>query len=242
VVLRYQDDPVKLADHAILAKETICAVARAHLLRAHFLPKYEMTKAGNGLHVHVSIRDTKTGQPVFSNGPSRMSPKGAAFVEGMLQHVPALMGLTLPTTNSFRRIGVGCWTGSRVGWAVEDKECGIRVCENLSTHEWDHVEYKLCDSSCNLYMGLAALLSCGVDGVYRDLTLRPPLQQNDDSSSEPLPKSIDDALQLLEQDELLCETLGPSLLKGFLAVRRNEAERATKMTLEEEVQEALDRS
>ena len=262
VVLRYRNNPMKLADNVIYVKETISCVAKKYSFKALFIPKYDMTKAGNGLHIHMSFRDKTTRQGLFSNrnetidsdGGSGsgigngLSKKGSAFIEGILQHLPSIMGITLPTRNSFKRIGVGCWTGSEIGWAVEDKECGIRVCSNLQTKEWDHVECKLSDSTCNIYMAITALLACGLHGIKQNLILRPSISdqkqdQNQDSVVvQSLPSTVEEAFVQLEQDTLLCETFGSTLMTGYLALRRNEAERASKMTLEDEVKEAFDRA
>ena len=257
VVLRYMNNPMKLATNVIYVKETISCVAKKYSMKALFIPKYDMTKAGNGLHIHMSFRDKTTRQGLFSNrnehsdgsalAGNGLSKKGSSFIEGILQHLPSIMGITLPTTNSFKRIGIGCWTGSQVGWAVEDKECGIRVCSNLQTKELDHVECKLSDSTCNIYMALTALLVCGLDGIKQNLILRPSLsdpdrQQNQDSVVPSLPSTVEEAFIQLEQDTLLCETFGSTLMTGYLALRRNEAERASKMTLEDEVKEAFDRA
>lgn len=244
VVLMHSDDVVGLVDNLVLAKETISAVARAHGCKALFLPKYDMTKAGNGMHVHMSFKDATTGEALFSNGNS-LSTKGGAFVEGILRHLPAILGLTLPTVNSFRRVGPGCWTGSQVGWALEDKECGIRVCSNLATKEWDHVECKLVDASCNLYLGLAALLYSGLDGLQQELELRPQLSATTSETEAlvPLPASLEEALNALEGDKRINDNLlGARLSQGYLALRRNEAERSSKMTVEEELKEAIARS
>jgi len=246
VVLKYSDDPVGLVDNVVLAKETIAAVARAHGCKALFIPKYDTAKAGNGMHVHLSTKNATTGVPDFCKG-SALSPKGASFVEGILAHLPAILGLTMPTINSFRRVGPGWWTGSQVGWALEDKEVGIRVCSNVATKEWDHVECKLVDASCNLYLGLASMLYSGLDGIERGLELRPPLsggaETDGPSSITPLPASLEDALDALEQDDgMIQHLLGPRLSQGYLALRRNEAQRSSKMTLEDEVKEALARS
>lgn len=241
VVLKYSDDPIEIADNVMLTKETICAVARQHGCQALFVPKYDLTKAGNGMHVHMSIRDAISGKPIFCNGNS-LTAKGGAFVEGLLQHLPALMGVTLPSANSFRRVGAGCWTGSVVGWALEDKEVGVRVCSNLATREWDHVEYKLIDSTCNLYLGLASLFSCGLEGIVEELALRPALGDGAATSPDPLPESVCSALDALENDSTIIGVFGPRMSKGYLALKRHEAERASNMTLEDEVKEALARS
>ena len=70
-----------------------------------------------------------------------MTSKAESFVEGILFHLPALTSLTVPSVNSFRRIGQGCWTGhGRAGWSVEDKEMPIRLCVDLCSRMATNVE------------------------------------------------------------------------------------------------------
>jgi len=254
VVLQYSKNPLELADSVVLAQETIRAVAKKYNYKALFLPKYDMMKAGNGMHVHMSIFDSITGQPIFSNGGNGgLSSKGSAFVEGLLQHLPALMGLTMPTVNSFRRVGPGCWTGSRVGWALEDKECGVRICSDLATQEWNHVEVKLVDATCNIHLALAGLLSSGLDGVIQELNLRPSLddvqQEGADETAgsmipSPLPTTVMEALEALENDAHLMTLMSPSMSKAYLAVRRYDAEESVSSgtTVQDEVAAAYHRS
>ena len=305
IVLEYiRKDPVQMIDNMLFAQETIKAVAYQHDYTALFLPKYEATQAGNGMHLHVSLCDATTGTPLFSQQQTpqhpvphhhthtqhhKLSPVGAGFVEGILRHLRGLLGVSMPTANSFRRVGPGCWTGSVIGWNLEDKDCGVRVCANLHTKEWDHVEFKFCDSSANLYLALAALLSSGLEGITQAWTLRPSilvLEQQDkarrmatttttttaaitiSSSSStiktddtvdvstsaaassntpvvgvaPIPGSLVEALDALEEDDHIMKLLGPRLSKAYLAVRRHEAERSSKLTLADELREALARS
>ena len=265
IVLEYiKNDPVQVVDNVLLAKETIHAVAHKYGLKALFIPKYDFLKAGNGLHVHMSIYDSITGEQIFCNNSS-LTQKGSAFVEGILIHMKGLLGLTMPTVNSFRRVGPGCWTGSQIGWDLEDKECGVRVCSNIKTKQWDNVEYKFCDGSCNLYLGLAALLSSGLDGISKSLKLRPSLRELekvvDENKSEgggegeeeidqpssptitdPIPASLIEALGALEEDNHIIDLIGPRLSKAYLALRYDEAQRSSGMSLEDEVKEALARS
>ena len=254
LVLEYSSNPIEMADHVLLAKETIKAIAHKYGLKALFIPKYDLMKAGNGMHIHISTRplDAKAGDDrTFCDG-SELTSTGGAFVEGMLQHLPGLLGLTLPTVNSFRRVGPGCWTGSVVGWNVEDKECGIRVCSNLASKSWDHVEYKLCDSTSNLYLALAGILTAGLDGIEKSMQLREPLGDNPPTDSETapvgLPDSVTEALDATEKDDLIYNQLlggngdEGNLGKAYVALRRHEAERARDMSLEDEVKEFLARA
>eukprot|EP00536_Pseudo-nitzschia_multiseries_P011890 jgi/Psemu1/244157/estExt_Genewise1.C_4310006 len=238
VVLEYSKDPVVLADNLLLANETIRAVARHHGCKALFLPKCNAHNAGNGMHVHLSLRDATTGTPLFSGETaSSLSATGSAFVEGLLTHLPGILGLTMPTANSYRRVGPGCWTGSTVGWALEDKEAGIRICSNPRTQEWDHVECKLVDASCNLYLGLAAMLTSGIDGVARKLALRPPMTESD--GGDPLPGTLEEALNCI--DDIVMSMMGPRLSQAYLTVKFREVVRSSTMTLDDEIREALAR-
>ena len=243
VVLKYQRDVVGIADNVVLARETIRACARAHKMRALFLPKIEEAKAGNGQHVHFSFCDLN-GQNAFSCDGGGLSHRAEAFVEGILNHLPALLAITTPSMNSFRRMGAGCWTGHDVRWAVEDKEVALRVCLDSNSGSPSNVEFKLLDGHANIYLSLAAIISSGLEGIAKNWKLRPengPAEM--ESKNEALPFTFEESLNILEKDDFLCkEVLGSKLSTAYIAVRRAEVERSSKMKLSDEVQEAFARA
>lgn len=252
LVLEYQSNAVRIADWVVLTRETIVAVANSHGMQAVFLPKLLSDKAGNGCHLHFSFRDTTRSRRTnaFSHATlqKELSAMGKSFVEGILRHLPALLSLTLPTNNSFRRVGPGCWTGSAIGWETEDKEAALRVCMNTCTGQWTNVEYKLCDSTANIYLALSGILACGLDGIVRNLALRPPIRQQQESSTlwdmqdkeATLPTSLRESLVCLREDEFLSQdVMGPELSKAYIAVRQAASEKFGNLTLEEEVAMAL---
>jgi glutamine synthetase len=117
-----------------------------------------------------------------------------SFMEGVLMHLPALAAFTLPTVNSYRRVGPGCWTGSSVGWALDDKEVPIRAVppsvsysssssfsnslaaeSRAAPPSFEHFEYKICDATANLYLALSAIVLAGMHGVRTGATLRAPI-------------------------------------------------------------------
>lgn len=249
IVLRYQRDPLKLADSVVLSQETIRAVARAHKMKALFLPKIHNKKAGNGMHFHFSFRDLKSAttlsrmQNAFphSNISGEISAKGKAFIEGVLAHLPALLGLTLPSTNSFRRIGPGCWTGHCVCWGIDDKEVPLRVCAD-GDRSMSNVEFKLMDSTSNVYLALSGILAAGVDGIARELKLRPMFAPGTQQRLDPLPPSFEASLECLRNDPFLVDVIGEQLSTAYLAVREAEAKKSSKMTLDEEVHAACQKT
>jgi glutamine synthetase len=238
---------MRLADNVVLARATVAAVARKHDLKAIFLPKVYPMEAGNGLHIHMSFRDLSPQARLEDryNAFRRtsvlgaMSHKGSSFLEGILDHLPALLSLTLPSSNSFRRVGLGCWTGHKVRWAVEDKESPLRVCMKAGSDEPSNVELKLSDSTANIYLELAGILSAGLDGIARKLQLRPKVGPTDVDSGVPLPDSLGKSLECLKKDDVLMNVMGKELSTGFIALKEAEIANDSEMSLEDEVAMAL---
>lgn len=252
LVLRYCD-AVEMADRLVLTRETVSNVARAYGMRAVWLPKIFKDKAGNGNHLHLSVCNATTGENLFpaaaqsDNGDhcpleaqlaQDISPTGRAFMEGILEHLPSLLGLTLPTVNSFRRVGPGCWTGSSLSWAFDDKESPLRVCPASGGTTWERVEYKLMDSMANPYLAMAAILATGTLGIAKKLELRPRSTATA-TIKEKLPVSLEESLDKLEANQSLQTMLSPKLLQAYLACRRAEIEHGKDNTLDDEVREAL---
>ena len=103
-----------------------------------------------------------------------------------------------------------------------------------------NVELKLSDSTANLYLSLACVLACGLNGIVNKKKLRPALNLQ---AGQPLPQTLDEALTALVRDKFLVEeVLGLELSRGYLALRKAEAERGAQMTIEEELAEALERA
>lgn len=220
-----------------------------------FLPKIFPTKAGNGNHLHISVREASTGVNLFApqtqnnnaapsdttrplplvrKSVNDIHPVAQAFLEGILLHLPALLALTLPTVNSFRRVGPGCWTGSSLTWAFNDRESPLRVVPDLEQGVWDHVEYKLMDNLANPYLALAAIFTAGLSAVALNCTLRPPGAIEAD-----LPRNIETSLDHLEADALLQHQLSRPLLQSYVACRRAEVQDGHAQTLDDEVRQAL---
>lgn len=240
VVLSYSSDVLQLADDVVLARETITACAKKHSMNALFLPKTSMMTAGNGLHLHFSFREIESlAGNSFSDPkePTGISQQGQSFVEGILSHLPSLLSFSLPTVNSFRRVGPGCWTGSSVGWSTEDKDVPVRVCVDLNTRRATNVELKLSDATANIYLELAMILVAGLDGLKMGKKLRPVITE---AEVEPLPQSLKDSLDLLKKNALLLSILGPELSTAYIAIRDSEVQ--NEKTLEEEVMDAFNKA
>jgi glutamine synthetase len=244
-------DALGAADQQIVFRETVRAVAHAHGLIATFVPKLIEHAAGSGAHLHFSLWRGDENVTADPNQPDRLSTDATAFVGGVLSHLPALMALTTPTTNSYRRIQPHFWSGAFACWGYANKEAAIRVPPAARPGSpVSNVELKTVDPTCNPYLTLGAVLAAGLDGIARKLSPGEPFAGDPGDLGEEdlrragiarLPRTLGEALAALESDAVLADALGAELHQSFVAVRRAEWEAMKDLGLEEEVRILLDR-
>ncbi len=228
-------DALRAADNQITVRETARGVALKHGLLASFAPKPFPEQAGNGSHIHVSLWRIKDGKNHFHDPGGRygLSDAGYAFVGGVLAHLPALVALTAPSVNSYRRLQPRFWSSAYTAWGPDNREGAIRIPSKRRGLEMEstNLELKPCDPSCNPYLALGGLLAVGLDGIQRKLDPGEPVLVDPDALSEAergrrgirrLPTSLGEALDALERDEVLRAALGELLAKEYLAVKRSE--------------------
>jgi glutamine synthetase len=243
-------DALGAADRQIIFRETVHAVAARHGLKASFLPKIFADKAGSGCHLHLSLWHEGRNLVPDPQGEGGLSPKARSFVAGILDHLPALMALTTPSTNSYRRIQPHFWSGAFRCWGVDNREAAVRVPSHPAGGGSSHWELKTVDASSNPHLALGAVLAAGLDGLRRGLDPGEPVQADPADLSEaerlarrvdPLPANLGAAIDQLAGDSLLLGALGPELARAFLAVRRAEWQALRGLDLAAEVQVLLER-
>jgi glutamine synthetase len=232
------------ADRQIVYRETVRAVALRHGLRATFLPRPFAQGAGSGAHLHLSLWHdgvNVTPDPAHDSGLGELA---RSFLAGILLHLPALMAITAPSTNSYRRIRPGAWSGAYRVWGVDNREAALRVPSGPADVGASHFELKTADATCNPHLALGAVIACGLDGCRRRLALPPAVQvdpaalseeQRRERNIELLPATLGEALERLDRDTLLQEALGEPLFRAFRAVRQAEWQALGSLAPEEEV-------
>jgi glutamine synthetase len=226
---------LRAADEQLLVRETIRGVAAKHGLVASLAPKPWPENAGNGCHIHFSLWDADGSRNRFYDGSAAdaLSAEARSFVAGVLEHLPALCGLTAPSFNSYRRIVPQYWAGAFVCWGHDNREAPVRVpsvfrgMEEASTN----VELKAADASSNPWLAVGGLIAAGLDGVERGLEPPEPVEvdpatlneeERERLGIEPMPGSQAEALDALAADDVLLTALGPVLAQSYLAVHRSE--------------------
>ncbi|MFL5684520.1 MAG: glutamine synthetase family protein [Chloroflexota bacterium] len=227
---------LRAADDQITYRQTVRAVAAQHGMVATLAPKPWADQAGSGAHLHWSIWDTahtinKLADPDGAEGLSVLARQAIA---GVLTHLPALLGLTTPSVNSFRRLQPHFWSSAYTAWGVENREAAVRV----PTRYWDdeagstNLELKASDASANPYIALGGVMAAALDGIERGLDPGDPVNEDPGNLSDAererrgirrFPLTATEALDELERDEVLTAAMGEGLASEYLKVRRAEA-------------------
>ncbi len=243
-------DPLVAADANLIVRETVRALARQHGLVASFLPKIFESAAGNGCHLNLSLTRGGANAMADPGRPHGLSEAAEAFMAGVLEHLPALMGVTIASANSYNRIRPHFWSGAFRAWGKDNREAALRLPTGRHGHGPNHFELKANDITANPYLALGAVIAAGLDGLSRGLTLPAPVQGDpgllsDDERKtlgiEALPTDLEEALRRLERNEVLAGTFGAEALRAYLAVKRNEWQATKDMTLDEQVSLLLER-
>ena len=226
---------VRAADNQIKFRDTVRGVALQHGLLASFAPKPFPQDIGSGSHVHFSLWDAESGRNLLYDPQDTrgLSSLGRHFIAGILEHLPALIALTCPSYNSYRRLQPHMWSSAYTAWGFDNREAAVRVVSPFWGREEQtyNLELKSVDGSANPYIALGGLIAAGLDGISRQLDPGAPCEHDPAKLSEAerernhvrrLPTSMADALDRLELDRFLVESLGDLMSRSYLAVRRSE--------------------
>jgi glutamine synthetase len=204
-----RDTLLATADNLMKYKYATKNTARLHGRTVTFMPKPIFEDNGSGMHVHQSL--WKDGRNLFWDdaGYAQTSELARWYVGGLLAHAPALLALTAPTTNSYRRLVPGFEAPINLVYSQRNRSACVRVPVYSKDPAAKRVEFRPPDGSCNPYLALAAMLMAGLDGVR--------------SRIEP-PAPIDKDLYELEGHEkaLIPQTPG-SLREVLMALKEDHA-------------------
>jgi len=250
----HHSDVLRAADNVCLIRETVRSVARSFDLLASFAPKPFLDQAGSGAHIHVSLCGSggseNASNNLFYDATQRggLSQTGRYFIGGVLHHIRALIAITCGSPNSYRRLLPHFWSSAYGAYGFDNREGAIRVPSMFWGRESESInlEFKPSDHSGNPYLAIGSLLAAGLDGIENKIDPGEPEEIDPGNYSDEerlmrgirrLPTSLDEALDELENDDVLKEALGPLLFTSYIAVKRNESAFFKEKTPEEEVRQ-----
>ena len=229
-------EALRTADNVLTLKYTVQAIAAQHDLGASFMPKPIFGVNGSGMHCHQSLFD-KNGNNLFFDDKDeyKLSKIAYGFIAGQLKHARALAAIVAPTVNSYKRLVPGYEAPVYVGWAQINRSALIRIPRHTPGQDKSvRAELRFPDPSANPYLAFATMLAAGLDGIDNELDCPEPLNNVNIWYLSPeeraardiaeLPSSLADALRILEEDDLLKETLGTPMYDAFTRAKWAEVE------------------
>jgi len=203
--MRFQE-LVRMADQMCLYKYIVRNVARRHGKTITFMPKPLYGDNGSGMHTHISL--WKEGHPLFAgSGYAGLSEMALHAMGGILRHAPALLAITNPTTNSYKRLVPGYEAPVNLAYSQRNRSASCRIPMYSASPKTKRIEFRCPDPTCNPYLAFAAILLAAIDGIQNKLNPGPPLDRDIyDLPPEELakvpkaPGSLDEALAALERD------------------------------------------
>lgn len=215
-------DPIELADQVFLFKRTLREAAIKHGMYATFMAKPMQDFPGSAMHIHQSVVDAKTGKNVFSNPDGSPSQEFFHFIGGMQHFVPRALVMMAPYVNSYRRLTPDMSCPVNNAWGYDNRTTAFRV--PTSEPAARRVENRLPSSDANPYLALAASLACGWLGMTHQIVPGDPADKAVNEGSVDLPRSLLDAVSLLESEPYFSKVFGPEFVSTYAGVKRGEFE------------------
>lgn len=223
------DEALKAADNIMTFKLTVKTIAKRHGLHATFMPKPKYGIAGSGMHINMSL--FKDGKNVFADpdGANGLSETAYHFIAGIMEHMNGIAAITNPLVNSYKRLVPGYEAPIYVAWSAKNRSPLIRI--PASRGAGTRTELRCPDSAANPYLALAVCLAAGLDGIKRKLT--PPAsvdcnifelteEQKKEMHITSLPGNLGQAIEGLEADEYIKETLGGHISEKYIEAKKRE--------------------
>ena len=205
---------IQAADYLMTYKYVIKNVGKKYGKTITFMPKPLFNDNGSGMHVHQSI--WKDGQPLFAGDQyAGFSQMGLHYIGGILKHAPALLALTNPTTNSYKRLVPGFEAPVNLAYSQGNRSASVRIPLSGTNPKAKRLEFRCPDATSNPYLAFAAMLCAGLDGIKNQIDPGEPLDVDIyDLSPEELskipstPGSLEGALEALEKDHAFLTDTG----------------------------------
>jgi glutamine synthetase len=232
------DTLVKSADNMMLYKYIVRNVAYQYGKSVTFMPKPIFGDNGSGMHTHQSL--WSGGKPLFAGDSyAGLSQMALWYIGGLLRHARALSAIIAPTTNSYKRLVPGYEAPVNLAYSRRNRSAAVRIPMYSNSPKSKRVEFRPPDPACNSYLGFAAMMMAGLDGIVNRLDPGEPLDKDIyDLSPEELkkvpsmPSSLDEALTCLEEDHSFLtkgDVFSEELIETFVTYKRKAEAEAVRL-------------
>jgi glutamine synthetase len=216
-------DAMALSDQMFMFKRVARETAMRHQIYATFMAKPMQNEPGSSMHWHLSLLSAKDASNVFSQRDGKESEVFRHFIGGLQTYLPHVSLLLAPYVNSYRRFTRFMAAPINLQWGYDNRTVGLRVPETTPGNR--RVENRVAGADVNPYLAIAASLACGYLGLEEKIQPSEPEAGNAYRLPFALPRTLNDALELLETSEKIRALLGDRFVQVYAAIKREEQER-----------------
>ncbi|KAL0958313.1 hypothetical protein HGRIS_000458 [Hohenbuehelia grisea] len=242
--------PIQAIDNLVHTREAIYNIAHKHGLHATLAPRLHGLRFGSAAHSHFSLQEAT---PSGTSEESQFLTKSeAAFLSGVLAHLPAMSLLALPVPASYMRMDDEAHAGGTyVSWGSDQRSAPVRLC-CADEPEARNFEFRLLDGVANPYVALAGILGAGLSGIKEKRRLvirdclgdRAPADMTEEERTkmgitERMPLTWEEARECLKKDDGFKAILGNNFVDKYLTVNELQAEYFAKKTDENDDEAGL---
>jgi len=219
----------RMADQLLVYKYIAKNVARKNGKTVTFMPKPLFGDNGSGMHCHSSLWKGDTNVFYDAAGYAGLSQAAKYYIGGLLKHAPALLALTSPTTNSFRRLVPGYEAPVNLAYSQRNRSAICRIPVTKSSKA-KRVEFRAPDASSNPYLCFSAILMAGLDGILNRIDPGNPadkdlyeLPAEEAKLIKQVPDSLGAVLNALEADHdflLKGDVFTMDFLESYISYKR----------------------
>jgi glutamine synthetase len=218
VNVRYAD-AVTSADRHTIFKNGVKEIAFSCGISATFMAKTSEKDIGSSCHIHSSLVDAN-GDAVFVDGHEE-TDVFRHYLGGLRDHIRELALLVAPAVNSYKRYATESWAPTSISWGRDNRTCGFRIVGHGAARR---IECRIPGADVNPYLGYAALLAAGLDGIEQGTDPGPELKGNAyaEAEAQPFPSTLREAVDLWEGSDFARRAFGEAVWRHYLNYGRTE--------------------
>ena len=217
--VRYAD-AVTSADRHTIYKNGVKEIAFLNGIAATFMAKPSEKDIGSSCHIHSSLIDAGSGASAFVDGHDE-TDVFRHYLGGVRARIRELALLIAPSVNSYKRYATESWAPTSISWGRDNRTCGFRI---VGHGDARRVECRIPGADVNPYLGYAALLAAGLDGIENQSDPGPELIGNAYAAgeAEPFPSTLREAMDLWEGSAFARKAFGEDVWRHYLNYGRTE--------------------
>lgn len=217
------EDALRTCDNHVVYKTGAKEIAAQMGNSLTFMAKYD-EREGNSCHIHLSFRGLDGSMVMADESDTEhgLSAVGRSFIAGLLAHLQELSLMFAPNINSYKRFAPGSFAPTSIEWGRDNRTCSLRL---VGRKAGLRVENRIPGGDVNPYLAVAAMIAAGLDGIEKNMELRPEQKGNAyESGADKVPWRLAEAVDLWKASSWVTEVFGADVQEHYTNMGRIEIE------------------